>query len=121
MEGNRQTWTDTDICFSTQGLFEKIGPIKELKMVYDRAGRSEGTAYVTYESHHDAMEAIREYDRANAAGTSPCFLLLERHSSGVTNRSTSQASRSASPLCLPAPSATHLIRPSCPDGRLPSA
>lgn len=51
-----------------QGLFEKIGPIVKLEMKYDRAGRSEGTAFVTYESHNDAKEAIQEYDGANAAG-----------------------------------------------------
>lgn len=38
-------------------------------MKYDRAGRSEGTAFVTYESPQDASRAIREYDGANAAGT----------------------------------------------------
>lgn len=37
-------------------------------MKYDRAGRSEGTAFVTYESPQDASRAIREYDGANAAG-----------------------------------------------------
>ncbi|KAK4226116.1 hypothetical protein QBC38DRAFT_419820 [Podospora fimiseda] len=51
-----------------EGLFERIGPVLRLDMKYDRAGRSEGTAFVTYESHRDAMEAIREYDGANAAG-----------------------------------------------------
>ena len=53
---------------ATQGLFEKIGPVLELEIKYDRAGRSEGIAFVTYESHQDAKEAIREYDGANAAG-----------------------------------------------------
>jgi hypothetical protein len=51
-----------------QGLFEKIGPIVKLEMKYDRAGRSEGTAYVVYESHIHAKEAIQEFDGANAAG-----------------------------------------------------
>jgi THO complex subunit 4 len=37
-------------------------------MKYDRAGRSEGTAFVTYESDRDAKEAIIEYNNANAAG-----------------------------------------------------
>jgi len=53
---------------TTQGLFKRIGPIQHLKLVYDRAGRSEGIAYVTYESHQDAKDAIREFDGANAAG-----------------------------------------------------
>lgn len=37
-------------------------------MKYDRAGRSEGIAFVTYEYHRDAVQAIKEFDGANAAG-----------------------------------------------------
>ena len=37
-------------------------------MLYDRAGRSEGVAYVTYESVDDAHTAIAEFDGANANG-----------------------------------------------------
>ncbi|KAB5563434.1 hypothetical protein GE09DRAFT_1285340 [Coniochaeta sp. 2T2.1] len=51
-----------------QGLFKRIGPIQDLKLLYDRAGRSEGVAFVTYESYQDAKDAIREFDGANAAG-----------------------------------------------------
>ncbi|KAL2270119.1 hypothetical protein VTJ83DRAFT_2303 [Remersonia thermophila] len=51
-----------------EGLFSRIGPIVSLELKYDRAGRSEGTAFVTYESHHDAKRAVAEYDGANAAG-----------------------------------------------------
>ncbi|KAK3397607.1 hypothetical protein B0T20DRAFT_412762 [Sordaria brevicollis] len=51
-----------------EGLFSRIGPLVRLDMKYDRAGRSEGTAFVTYESPQDASRAIREYDGANAAG-----------------------------------------------------
>ncbi|KAK3310558.1 uncharacterized protein B0T15DRAFT_41928 [Chaetomium strumarium] len=51
-----------------EGLFTRIGPIVKLDMKYDRAGRSEGTAFVTYESHRDAVQAIKEFDGANAAG-----------------------------------------------------
>ncbi|KXX73973.1 THO complex subunit 4A [Madurella mycetomatis] len=51
-----------------EGLFTRIGPVIKVDMKYDRAGRSEGTAFVTYESHRDATEAIREFDGANAAG-----------------------------------------------------
>jgi THO complex subunit 4 len=35
---------------------------------YDRAGRSDGVAFVTYESTDDARAAIRDYDGANANG-----------------------------------------------------
>lgn len=51
-----------------QGLFSSIGPLVKLEMKYDRAGRSEGTAFVTYQSPHDAAQAIKEFDGANAAG-----------------------------------------------------
>ncbi|KAG8164709.1 hypothetical protein KVR01_004984 [Diaporthe batatas] len=50
------------------GLFNQIGPVQKLDVGYDRAGRSTGVAYVTYDSYHDAREAIREFDGANAHG-----------------------------------------------------
>ncbi|KUJ22875.1 RNA-binding domain-containing protein [Mollisia scopiformis] len=49
-------------------LFNRIGPVLKLSLTYDRAGRSEGVAYVTYESSYDAKKAIREFDGANAKG-----------------------------------------------------
>lgn len=51
-----------------QELFKRIGPIIKLDLKYDRAGRSEGIAYVVYEQREDATKAIREYDGANANG-----------------------------------------------------
>ncbi|KAI1364420.1 hypothetical protein F5Y08DRAFT_306663 [Xylaria arbuscula] len=51
-----------------EGLFNKIGPVVKLELLYDRAGRSEGVAYVTYDVRDDAMEAIREFNGANAKG-----------------------------------------------------
>ncbi|KMU86126.1 hypothetical protein CIHG_03914 [Coccidioides immitis H538.4] len=50
------------------GLFTGIGPILSLSLVYDRAGRSEGVAFVTYKRLVDAQTAIREFDGANAKG-----------------------------------------------------
>ncbi|KAM6539598.1 hypothetical protein FALCPG4_001385 [Fusarium falciforme] len=50
-------------------LFRRIGPVVRLQLRYDRAGRSEGTAYVTYEQKEDAQEAVRQFDGANANGT----------------------------------------------------
>lgn len=49
-------------------LFNRIGPVVKLSLTYDRAGRSEGIAYVTYEFPEDASKAIREFDGANAKG-----------------------------------------------------
>lgn len=40
----------------------------KLELLYDRAGRSDGTAFVTYQSAEDAKRAVREYDGANANG-----------------------------------------------------
>lgn len=51
-----------------QDLFSRIGPVSELSLVYDRAGRSEGVAYITYERLKDAHQSVREFDGANAKG-----------------------------------------------------
>ncbi|KAI8630431.1 hypothetical protein F5Y19DRAFT_46507 [Xylariaceae sp. FL1651] len=51
-----------------EGLFNKIGPVLKLELIYDRAGRSEGVAYVTYDNRDDASDAIREFNGANAKG-----------------------------------------------------
>ncbi|RFU79101.1 hypothetical protein TARUN_3110 [Trichoderma arundinaceum] len=49
-------------------LFRRIGPITKLQLRYDRSGRSEGVAFVTYEEKEDALEAIKQFDGANANG-----------------------------------------------------
>ncbi|KAK2004698.1 RNA-binding domain-containing protein [Colletotrichum falcatum] len=49
-------------------LFNRIGPVVKLDLKYDRAGRSEGVAFVTMESREDALEAVKEFDGANANG-----------------------------------------------------
>lgn len=54
--------------YGNQDLFNRIGPVLKLSLTYDRAGRSEGIAYVTYASAQDAKRAIREFDGANAKG-----------------------------------------------------
>lgn len=51
-----------------QDLFQRIAPVQDAKLRYDRAGRSEGTAFITYEHVADARAAIREFDGANAKG-----------------------------------------------------
>ncbi|KAI1826417.1 RNA-binding domain-containing protein [Xylaria intraflava] len=56
-------------------LFNRIGPVKKLELIYDRAGRSEGVSYVTYESRDNALDAIREFNGANAKGQ-PIHLTL---------------------------------------------
>lgn len=49
-------------------MFSNIGPVQRVRINYDRAGRSEGTATVTYQYLEDARQAIREFDGANAKG-----------------------------------------------------
>ncbi|KAF9879895.1 hypothetical protein CkaCkLH20_02706 [Colletotrichum karsti] len=49
-------------------LFNRIGPVVKVDLKYDRAGRSEGVAFVTMQSREDAQEAIKEFDGANANG-----------------------------------------------------
>lgn len=46
-------------------------------MRYDRAGRSDGVAFVTYERLSDARTAIREFDGANAKGQPIRIVLLD--------------------------------------------
>ncbi|KAJ5134123.1 hypothetical protein N7448_000856 [Penicillium atrosanguineum] len=56
--------TESDL----EDLFGRIGPVQELSLVYDRAGRSEGVAFITYERLRDAHDSVREFDGANAKG-----------------------------------------------------
>ncbi|KAH7376505.1 RNA binding domain-containing protein [Plectosphaerella cucumerina] len=64
------------------GLFTRIGPVSKLVLLYDRAGRSEGVAYVTYEEPEDARAAIREFDGANANGQPIRLHLVPNHGGG---------------------------------------
>ncbi|KAJ2972608.1 hypothetical protein NQ176_g7059 [Zarea fungicola] len=49
-------------------LFRRIGHVVRLQMKFDRAGRSEGIAFITYENRDDADEAVKQFDGANANG-----------------------------------------------------
>ncbi|CUS08375.1 unnamed protein product [Tuber aestivum] len=61
------------------GLFERQGVVLKLELKYDRAGRSEGIAFVTYEREADAKRAIAEFDGANANGQPIHLTLVHRH------------------------------------------
>ncbi|PWW74134.1 hypothetical protein C7212DRAFT_353735 [Tuber magnatum] len=61
------------------GLFERQGIVLKLELKYDRAGRSEGIAFVTYEREADAKRAIAEFDGANANGQPIHLTLVHRH------------------------------------------
>ncbi|OQE19414.1 hypothetical protein PENSTE_c015G00435 [Penicillium steckii] len=56
--------TESDL----EDLFGRIGPVSALNLAYDRAGRSEGVAYITYAHLKDAHTSIQEFDGANAKG-----------------------------------------------------
>ncbi|KAI9036478.1 putative RNA binding protein [Aspergillus affinis] len=73
--------TESDL----EDLFSRIGPVTNLTIVYDRAGRSEGVAYVTYSRNSDARTAINEFDGANAKGQ-PIRLSLVAGGGGGSSR-----------------------------------
>ncbi|KAI9929934.1 hypothetical protein MW887_011744 [Aspergillus wentii] len=73
--------TESDL----EELFNQIGPVTNLSLVYDRAGRSEGLAFVTYNRASDARTAISEFDGANAKGQ-PIRLTLIASGAGRRDR-----------------------------------
>ncbi|KAJ6169671.1 hypothetical protein N7497_002514 [Penicillium chrysogenum] len=84
--------TETDL----EDLFGRIGPVSELTVSYDRAGRSEGVAFVTYARLKDAHTSIQEYDGANAKGQ-PIRLSLRPRSSLLDRIQRPRDDRSMSP------------------------
>ncbi|PGH10006.1 THO complex subunit 4 [Blastomyces parvus] len=69
-----------------EDLFTRVGPINALSLRYDRAGRSEGVAFVTYKRLVDAQTAIREFDGANAKGQPITLTLMSSNTSGKPAR-----------------------------------
>lgn len=49
-------------------LFERIGAVASVSLLYDRADRSQGTAYVVYRTAEHARQAVRDFDGCNANG-----------------------------------------------------
>ncbi|KAK3117954.1 hypothetical protein LTR53_000106 [Teratosphaeriaceae sp. CCFEE 6253] len=49
-------------------LFSRKGSLASVKLLYDRADRSQGTAFVTYDDPRDARDALTDYDGQNAQG-----------------------------------------------------
>lgn len=80
-----------------QDLFTTQGPVIKLELIYDRAGRSEGTAFVYYEVEEDAHSAIREFDGANAKGQPITLTLVARGGSGAPGARGGPRDRSRSP------------------------
>ncbi|KAK6359918.1 hypothetical protein TWF696_001045 [Orbilia brochopaga] len=49
-------------------VFSRVGDIRRVDIVYDKAGRSEGIAHVLYSNPDEAMLAVDQFDGANAKG-----------------------------------------------------
>lgn len=60
--------TEHDANNMLQDLFREKGPVTRVQLKFDRAGRSDGIAFVTYEHREDAELAIKDFDGANARG-----------------------------------------------------
>lgn len=70
-----------------QELFERIGPVVSVKLLYDRMDRSEGTAFVTYQDPRDARDAVTEFNGQNANGQ-PIKLTMLPTAPAAASRST---------------------------------
>ncbi|KAL1627822.1 hypothetical protein SLS54_002088 [Diplodia seriata] len=124
-----------------QELFERIGPVKTAKLLFDRNDRSQGIARVIYHSIADARVALREFDGANAHGQPirltlvppgpsgpprrnpfdsverPSRSLFERIEGGRSNRSLSPDRPRHSDTTKPAPAGIDRYVPGEDDGR----
>ncbi|KAK0659338.1 THO complex subunit 4D [Lasiodiplodia hormozganensis] len=118
-------------------LFERIGPVKTAKLLFDRNDRSQGIARVIYHSLADARVACREFDGANAHGQPIRLTLLppgpsrrnpfdsvERPSRSLFDRIEGSRNRSLSPdrprhsdVSKPAPAGIDRYVPGEDDGR----
>jgi THO complex subunit 4 len=52
----------------TQELFNRMGQVSSVELLYDRQDRSKGIAYVSMPDPRDARDAVRDFDGANANG-----------------------------------------------------
>lgn len=96
-----------------QSLFNRIAPTLSVTLKYDRAGRSEGVAFVTYERESHARKAIQEFDGANAHGQPIYITLISSPSSNNPNAGKSLFERVERPRSLsPIDNNRERIRPS---------
>ncbi|KAN0041786.1 hypothetical protein ACTFIV_004336 [Dictyostelium citrinum] len=49
-------------------LFDSMGDIKQIKIHYDNSGRSDGSGYVIFSRHNDAMAALKKFNGAQLDG-----------------------------------------------------
>ncbi|KAK6338372.1 hypothetical protein TWF730_002436 [Orbilia blumenaviensis] len=63
-------------------VFSRVGEIRRIDIIYDKAGRSEGIAHVLYSNPDEAMLAVDQFDGANAKGQPIRVKLAPLHERG---------------------------------------
>ncbi|KAK6542673.1 hypothetical protein TWF694_006617 [Orbilia ellipsospora] len=66
-------------------VFSRVGEIRRIEIVYDKAGRSEGVAHVIYSNPDEAMLAVDQFDGANAKGQ-PIRVRIASNQGGPSGR-----------------------------------
>ncbi len=59
-----------------QDLFQQVGDVKKVKILYDRSGRSEGSAEVFFVRKGDAEDAVKKYNNVELDGKAMKITLL---------------------------------------------
>ncbi|KAF3129199.1 hypothetical protein TWF703_009043 [Orbilia oligospora] len=65
-----------------RGVFSRVGEIRRIDIIYDKAGRSEGIANVIYATADEAILAVDQFDGANAKGQPIRVRLASQHERG---------------------------------------
>ncbi|KAK6351844.1 hypothetical protein TWF718_004989 [Orbilia javanica] len=63
-------------------VFSRVGDIRRIDIIYDKAGRSEGIANIIYATSDEAMLAVDQFDGANAKGQPIRVKLASQHERG---------------------------------------
>lgn len=62
---------------TVQELLQQIGPVRRVRLDFDRTGRSNGVATANFETHEDAQAAITQFNGKKAAGLEIQVSLME--------------------------------------------
>ncbi|KAK6499333.1 hypothetical protein TWF506_003961 [Arthrobotrys conoides] len=63
-------------------VFSRVGDIRRVDIIYDKAGRSEGIANIIYATADEALLAVDQFDGANAKGQPIRVKLASQHERG---------------------------------------
>ncbi|KAF3164548.1 hypothetical protein TWF788_001149 [Orbilia oligospora] len=63
-------------------VFSRVGDIRRIDIIYDKAGRSEGIANIIYATADEAILAVDQFDGANAKGQPIRVRLASQHERG---------------------------------------